>query len=250
MSLSKNKIKLINSLTRKKYRKKEQLFICEGEKIFKTLVDSNFKIVEAFAVPDFIDKNKIIEKFNFSEITENELKKISELSTPQKVLALVEIPTNNLENIQFENKLSLVLDKIQDPGNLGTIIRIADWFGIENIICSSNTVDIFNPKVVQSTMGSIFSVNIFYTDLQDFLKKHDNSPIYGTFMDGKNIYNENLSSAGFIIMGNEANGISSEIEQFVTSKLSIPTFNKTKVAESLNVAVSAAIVCSEFARPF
>ncbi|MBN2664241.1 MAG: RNA methyltransferase [Bacteroidales bacterium] len=246
--MTKNQQKLINSLKLKKYRNKENLFICEGVKIFETLVKSDFIIKEIFAVSDFIDQNFHVKKYNYTEVLETELKKISELTTPQKVLTLVEIPKKNIENTYFKDKLTLVLDNIQDPGNLGTIVRIADWFGIKNIVCSLNTVDLYSPKVVQATMGSIFSVNIFYTDLIELLKKHSESDIYGTFMNGHNIYKQNLSSTGFIVMGNEANGISSELEQFITTKLSIPTFNQTKTAESLNVAVATAIICSEFIR--
>ncbi len=243
-TLTKNKIKLINSLKSKKYRHKENLFICEGEKILKTLINSKFEIVEIFAVQEFIDNNNDL--FDFTIVSDIELKKISELSTPQKVLALVKIPKKNIEKVDFDNKLTLVLDKIQDPGNLGTIIRIADWFGIQNIICSTDTVDVYNPKVVMSTMGSIFSVNIFYANLLNFFATHNKSDIYGTFMDGKNIYKTTFPSTGFIVMGNEANGISADIEKFITQRLAIPSFNKSKAAESLNVAIATAIICSEF----
>lgn len=246
--LNKNKIKLINSLSKKKYRNRENLFICEGEKIFETLLSSDFKIKEVFAIKDFVEKNEEIKKLNYTLVSENELKKISELSTPQSVLALIEIPTKRIEAINFEGELTIVLDKIQDPGNLGTIIRLADWFGIKNIVCSTDTVDVYNPKVVQSTMGSIFSVNIFYTDLKAFFERHNNSPIYGTFMDGDSIYETKLCQNGFILMGNEANGISNELKGYVNTRLSIPTLNKTKAAESLNVAIATAIVCSEFLR--
>lgn len=246
--MTKNQLKLINSLKIKKYRNKENLFFCEGVKIFETLVNSDFVIKEIFAVSDFIDQNFHAKKYNYTEVSKAELKKISELSTPQKVFTLVEIPKKNIENINFEGKLTLILDNIQDPGNLGTIIRVADWFEIKNIVCSLNTVDVYNPKVVQATMGSIFSVNIFYTDLVEFLKNNSEAKIYGTFMNGQNIYKQDLSSTGFIVMGNEANGISSELEKFITTKLSIPTFNQTKAAESLNVAVATAIICSEFVR--
>jgi len=244
-TLTKNKIKLINSLKSKKYRYKERLFICEGEKIIKTLINSNFKIVEIFATREFADNNNLSD-FNFTIVSDIELKKISELSSPQKVLALVKIPKKNIENVNFSDKLTLILDKIQDPGNLGTIIRIADWFGIQNIVCSTDTVDVYNPKVVMSTMGSVFSINIYYTELSDFLTTHSKSNIYGTFTDGKNIYKTTLPKTGFIIMGNEANGISTEVEKFITHKLAIPSFNKSKTAESLNVAVATAIICSEF----
>lgn len=249
--LSKNNIKTINSLKIKKYRKQENAFICEGEKIFELLVSSDFTIKKVYATTGFISKNLTKhENFDFEEIEEKELSKISALTTPQQVIAIVEIPKNNTNFNNFDTGLTIVLDKLQDPGNLGTIIRIADWFGIENVVCSDNSVDVYNPKVVQATMGSIFRVNVFYLKLEGLLQKAsaENIPIYGTFMNGKNIYSSNLSSSGIIIMGNEANGITPEIEKFITHKISIPDFNKTKAAESLNVAVSTSIVCSEFRR--
>jgi TrmH family RNA methyltransferase len=171
--LTKNKIKLINSLTKKKFRKKEGLFFCEGEKITKTLLKSNFDVIEIFTTKNFYEDNKTdLSNNNITIITEAELKKISALSTPQQVLALVKIPEQHIIN-NVSDKRIIALDKIQDPGNLGTIIRIADWFGIDAIVCSLDTVDLFNPKVVQATMGSIFSVNVFYTNLEFFypLKK-------------------------------------------------------------------------------
>ena len=249
--LSKNKIKYINSLKIKKYRKQEKAFVCEGEKIFETLVKSNFIIKEVFATNEFINKN--ISKYNeiqFSEVDKNKLSKISSLTTPQNVIAVVEIPKLTFNFSDFETGLTIILEKLQDPGNLGTIIRIADWYGVNNIICSLDSVDVYNPKVTQATMGSIFKINIFYQNLENFLQKAAEKKlnIYGTLLNGENIYESSLSKNGIIIMGNEANGISSKIEKYITQKLTIPDFNKTKVAESLNVAVSTAIVCSEFAR--
>ena len=247
-TISKNQIKLINSLSMKKFRKKEGLFFCEGIKIFETLLNSEFKIHTVFGTNEFADKFfDELKELNFVQVTENELKKISSLSTPQAVLALVEIPENDLSKVDFLNELTLVLDEIKDPGNLGTIVRIADWFGIKNIVCSTNSVDIYNSKTVQATMGSIFSVNVFYTNLlQIFENLDENIPIYGTFMDGENIYNKKLSNYGLIVLGNEANGISENIEKHITEKISIPTFNKNKSAESLNVSIAKAIICSEF----
>ncbi len=250
MSLSKQKIKLINSLKIKKYRNKENLFVCEGKKIFQALVESDFQICEIFATKDFIVDNKdFFDNCEYTELTETELRKISSLSTPQKVLAVVKMPEKELQYEEINENLTLVLDKIQDPGNLGTIIRIADWFGIKNIICSSDTVDVYNPKTVQSTMGSLFGVKIFYTELKHFFDKiSDKISVYGTYMRAESIYTSELDKNAVIILGNEANGISQQISKFVTKKISIPSFNQNKTAESLNVAIATAIICSEFKR--
>ena len=177
-------------------------------------------------------------------IYEQELKKISALSTPNSCLAVFKIPS---ENEITNSGLILALDDIRDPGNLGTILRLCDWFGIKQIICSKETVDIYNPKVVQATMGSIARVNVNYVDLKTFITEA-NIPVFGTFMDGENIYQSNLPQSGIIIMGNEANGISSEIEKIVTSRLTIPRFGELQKTESLNVATATAIILSEFKR--
>ncbi len=249
--LSKNKIKYINSLKVKKYRLIEKVFICEGEKIFESLVKSAFVIKEVFATAQFIQNHsQKYSDINFDEVSSAELSKISLLTTSQSVFAIAEIPDYKLDAKVIKDKLTIVLDDINDPGNLGTIIRIADWFGIENIICSENTVDVYNPKVVQASMGSVFNIKIIYTDLEEFIKDAENLsiPVYGTFMNGENIYTTSLSKKGLIVFGNEANGISGNIEKYLTKKISIPDFNPSKIAESLNVAVSAAIICSEFSR--
>ncbi|MBN2892131.1 MAG: RNA methyltransferase [Bacteroidales bacterium] len=249
--ISKNKIKYINSLKVKKYRKIEKAFICEGAKIFELLVDSVFRVKDVFATAKFIADNfSKYTDIQFDEVEEKELSKISSLTTPQEVIAIVEMPDIEIVDSRIGESLALVLDKIQDPGNLGTIIRIADWFGIEKIICSEDSVDVFSPKVVQATMGSIFTVKVYYKNLEDFLQnaKNQNIPIFGTFMDGENIYSTELLSNGIIVLGNEGNGITPEIEKLISHKISIPDYNKTKAAESLNVAVSAAIVCAEFRR--
>lgn len=250
MTISKNQIKLIKSLEIKKYRKKENLFFCEGIKIFETLLNSDFKINTIFGTQEFFGQfEKELENLNFVEVSENELNKISSLTTPQKVIAIVEIPENNIPKINYNNELVIFLDKIQDPGNLGTIIRIADWFGIQNIICSDDSVDVYNPKTIQATMGSIFSVKTYYSNLSEIFRTIEpNIPVYGTFMNGENIYEKNLTKNGIIVMGNEANGISEEIENFITSKIAIPNFNENKKAESLNIAIATAITCSEFRR--
>ena len=185
-------------------------------------------------------------------VTDDELRKLSFLQHPQEVLAVFEIPSPGSlpfrEGLGVGSPLSLALDGIQDPGNLGTIIRIADWFGITTIYCSEDTADCYNPKVVQATMGSLAHINIVYTDLEALLRQYD-GPIYGTLLDGQNIYQQELSSEGIIVMGNEGNGISPAIRQLVTHKLLIPNYNpSSETAESLNVAIATAITCAEFRR--
>jgi TrmH family RNA methyltransferase len=177
-------------------------------------------------------------------VTENDLKKITCLSSPNNCLALFQIPTQKNQEI---SGLTIVLDDIRDPGNMGTIIRLCDWYGVNNIICSDQTVDIYNPKVVQATMGSIARVNVYYENLNTFLPTLD-LPIYGTFMDGKNVYKEILPKNAILVLGNEANGISTEIEKLTTNKIAIPKFGSIKKAESLNVAMATAIFLSEFKR--
>lgn len=238
--VSKNQIKLINSLQQKKYRKLHNLFIAEGKKVIQELLDAQFSLAYLFVTKtDLFDK-----KHAATLILDSELKKISALTTANDCLAVFEIketafkPTSGLE---------LALDNIKDPGNMGTIIRLCDWFGISKIVCSEETVDIYNPKVVQATMGSLARVQVEYTNLAAYLKATDKE-IFGTFMDGENIYKKQLPSNGILVMGNEANGISSEIEKLVTQKIAIPRFGNLQQTESLNVATATAIFLSEFKR--
>ena len=239
--VSKNQIKLITSLQQKKYRKQEQLFFAEGVKVVQELLHSNFELQDLFTTKqDFltVPKNKV------HAISEAELKKISALSTPNTCLAVFKIPK---AKEMVEKGLIVALDDVRDPGNLGTIIRLCDWFGIETLFCSEESVDIYNPKVVQATMGSISRVNVVYGNLEAFLTK-TKLPVFGTFMDGKNIYQEKLPKEGIIIMGNEANGISSSVEKLVSERIAIPRFGNLQVTESLNVATATAIILSEFKR--
>lgn len=250
--LSNNKIKFINSLNLKKNRFNNKCFIVEGEKMVLELINSNLKIVEIFALPDFILTNKTILKSinTITTITTNELKKISSLKTPNQVLALADIPSPSINNTTFKS-LNIALDNIQDPGNLGTIIRTANWFGVNNIFCSNNTVDAYNSKVIQSTMGAVFRTNIFYADLADLIKKaSDNGQqIYGTQLNGKNIYDSPLNNNGLIVLGNESKGISKPIQKLINNKILIPNFPiNINDMESLNVAVASAIVLAEFRR--
>lgn len=251
--LSKNKIKYIHSLKLSKFRDEYQQFIAEGDKLVCDLLLSNYKISDIFATKDWIENNPVSNTISVTEVTENELERISQLSTPNKVLAILDYKKLTESGNDIFNELILMLDEIKDPGNMGTIIRIADWFGISNLICSNHSVEIYNPKVVQSTMGSIARVNVTYTDLKVFLDNvPTNIPIYGTLLDGENIYNQDLSSNGIIIVGNESRGISKEIIPFITKKILIPAYaqNKESKAESLNASVATAIVCAEFKRKF
>lgn len=253
--ISQNKIKLINSLAKKKYRDSNQLFIAEGEKLVADLIPSSIRIKCIYACKEWIEEHHFsLHKENNIEINETDfryLKKITQLKTASPVIAICEITNKALSSISFDNSLCIALDGIQDPGNLGTIIRLADWFGIRNIVCSKTTVDVYNPKVVQATMGAIARVNVYYTDLENFISQQVKTgiPVYGTFLDGQNIYSKTLSKHGIIVMGNEGNGISNGIKNLVTEKLLIPNFaNSDDYSESLNVSTATAITLSEFKR--
>jgi TrmH family RNA methyltransferase len=239
--ISKNQIKLITGLHQKKQRFANQLFFAEGIKVIQELVQSNFELEYLFTTQNDFETVRSSKRI---AVTEQELKKISALSTPNTCLAVFKIPA---EKKIIDSDLIIALDDIRDPGNLGTILRLCDWFGIQQIICSKETVDIFNPKVVQATMGSIARVNVNYVDLKSFIT-NAKLPVFGTFMNGENIYQSVLPQNGIIIMGNEANGISAEIEKTVTSRLTIPRFGTLQKTESLNVATATAIVLSEFKR--
>ena len=238
--IAKNQIKYIRGLSLKKNRIKEQCFVVEGEKCLAELLNSSFEIVELFALKDWIDENKsVFDKIQ--AISFKELKRISNLKSPNKVLAVVRMRKQVI--LQQEAAVILVLDDINDPGNLGTIIRICDWFGVKQIVCSENTVDIYNPKVVQATMGSLFRVNVLYVNLVKYLVTV-NTPIYGSYMKGENIKNTNSERNSHLVMGNEANGISPEVSKFITDKVAIKNIGGT--TESLNVAVATSILLHEF----
>lgn len=239
--VSKNQIKLISGLHQKKQRFANQLFFAEGVKVIQELLQSNFELEHLYTTQNDFE---VVETSRRTLINEQELKKISALSTANSCLAVFKMPAEKKIN---DSGLIVALDDIRDPGNLGTILRLCDWFGIKQIICSKETVDIYNPKVVQATMGSITRVNVNYIDLKSFITQ-TKLPVFGTFMDGENIYQSNLPQEGIIIMGNEANGISTEIEKIVTSRLAIPRFGALQKTESLNVATATAIILSEFKR--
>jgi len=251
--LSKNKIKLIQSLNRKKDRDESGLFLVEGNKMVEETLRSEFEIATLVCTPQFANQHPEIQ-LRVKEIIEadrDSIQKASLLQNPQEALAIVAQPEIKIPKLNLNAELCLALDFIQDPGNLGTILRIADWFGIDTVICSENTVDVFNPKVVQASMGAIFRIKTMYTNLESFLLETSTNqiPVYGTFMDGNNIYQEQLTQNGIIVLGNEGNGISDQISELVTRRIAIPTFStNTNKAESLNVAIAASICCSEFRR--
>ncbi len=242
--LSKRDVKLIKSLNQKKFRQQLGLFCVEGIKGIQEFLESNLQLQKLYATGSEFSSKDCRSGGEFESITSTELKKISNLKSPNVALAVFKIPKQALTET---NGLSIALDDVRDPGNLGTIIRLCDWYGIQNLLCSTSTVDCYNPKVVQATMGSLTRVNVHYLDLKHYLKT-SSSTIFGTFMEGNNIYTEVLPKEGIVVMGNEANGISSEIETLITKKLSIPRFGDLKATESLNVASAAAIVLSEFKR--
>ncbi|WP_024772564.1 TrmH family RNA methyltransferase [Aquimarina macrocephali] len=241
--VSKNQKKLIKSLYQKKYRKQHGLFVAEGKKVIKELLAADLKLHSLFTLETGIfDVSAALE----CRVTEEELKQISFLTTPQVALAVFCIPEVKKTN---SKGLILALDDVRDPGNLGTIIRLCDWFGIENLVCSLQTVDCYNPKVIQATMGSITRVNISYVNLKNYLTlETPNSRIFGTFMNGNSIYTEKLPKDAIVIMGNEANGISEDIENLIKDRVTIPQFGSDQKTESLNVATATAIVLSEFRR--
>lgn len=239
--VSKNQIKLITSLEQKKFRQMHKLFIAEGVKVIQELLLSNFELEHLYVTePIFEETNEKL----ISTVSESDLKKISCLSTPNNCLALFKIPD---EKSIDESGLVIALDDIRDPGNFGTIIRLCDWFGIHQIICSEQTVDVYNPKVIQATMGSLARVKVSYVNLPDYLKNTQKT-VFGTFMDGTNVYQETLSTDGILVLGNEANGISKEVEKYIAQRLAIPRFGAIKKTESLNVATATAIFLSEFKR--
>ena len=244
--LSKSQINLLKSLQHKKFRREQGLFLVEGHKSIAEFVNSAYQIEAVYHTNAFDPKVlKLSQKINLCEISVTELEKISSLKTPQEVLAQIKIPKwPFLQLEELKGKFSLVLDGIQDPGNLGTIIRIADWFGIGNIVCSDDTVDAYNPKVVQACMGSLARVKVHYTSLADFLGEIK-LPLFGALLDGKNIYDVNFGTEGLILMGNEGSGIRPEIQKLVGEAVTIPRIGG---AESLNVAIATALFCSEITR--
>jgi TrmH family RNA methyltransferase len=244
--LSKSQISFLKSLQQKKNRKTHGLFLVEGIKSVAEFINSDHQIETIYHTPALGAKLlNLSRKINIQETSANNLEKFSSLTTAPDVIALVKIPADtHLQTPKLQQSFSLVLDSIQDPGNLGTIIRTADWFGIKNIICSEDTVDAYNPKVVQATMGSLAHINLYYLNLSHFIKQC-NIPVFGALLAGNNIYSTDFGDEGLIILGNEGNGITPEIQQLVQKKITIPQAGN---AESLNVAIAAAVFCSEVCR--
>ena len=240
--LVKQKIKYIQTLGQKKFREQEGLFIAEGPKLVKELLEADaIAVKEVYALNKWVYNNPLLPaNIILTEISEQELEKISQLTTPNQVVAIVQqFDKGNI--ITAKDQITLALDTVQDPGNLGTIVRIADWFGIKQIVCSLDSADMYNPKVVQSTMGSIARVKIIYTDLNEWLGTQENIPIYAASLQGENIASIKKINEGIIIIGNESRGISEEIMKLATIRITIPAKGK---AESLNAAVATGIILS------
>ncbi|MBS1579444.1 MAG: RNA methyltransferase [Bacteroidetes bacterium] len=235
--LSKNEVKYIQSLCHKKQRNETGLFIAEGPKLAEEILASNYIVEKIYALPKWIDKNNNI---NAVEITEKELNQISQLQTPNEILLVVKQASVAFEPI-LKNNFTVVLDDIQDPGNLGTIIRLCDWFGVQQIICSNNTVELYNPKVIQSTMGSFVNVKICYKNLIDFFKANKNIAVLGAVLNGTNVYEIAKLKEAILLIGNEGKGISNDLLPFINKKITIPKKGK---AESLNAAMATGILLS------
>ena len=252
--ISKSKAKFITSLKEKKRREENQLFIIEGDKIVKEFLTAGIKLRSLIAQKDFISRltdDLILLAGEVEEVSYSELKQISTLKTPHNALAIVPIPSPSFEMEDVFNDLSVALDVVQDPGNLGTIIRAAAWFGIRNIFCSPDSVDVYNPKVIQASMGAILHVNVHYADLQNLLSKacEKKLPVFGALLEGDSIYEHKLGNKGIILLGNESKGISQNLMPYITDKIKIPGPGISLPGlESLNVGMAASIIISEFAR--
>ncbi|NLJ01657.1 MAG: RNA methyltransferase [Bacteroidales bacterium] len=253
MSLSRNKIKFIRSLKEKKFRNEHRVFVAEGDKLVCDLLQ-NFHCQLLAALPEWLASHPNIHATEMVAADISELNKATFLKTPPPVIAVFERPEHQIQQFDPTTQLCLALDGIQDPGNMGTITRVADWFGIGYMICSADSADLYSPKTVQASMGAIARVKPVYTDVANYLKQHTGVPIYGTFLNGENIYTEKLSPTGIIVMGNEGKGIRGEVEKLINKRLFIPPYPTLKddsgnhTLESLNVATATAIVCSEFRR--
>jgi RNA methyltransferase, TrmH family len=252
--ISKNKTKFIISLQKKKVRDEEGLFVIEGDKLVKEFLASKVAVKTLIAKPEFLSSLTADLKMGADDIEEvsyEELKLLSSLKTPHNAMAIVPIPRNEPDTNEILRKLVVALDFVQDPGNLGTIIRAAAWFGITNIVCSTDCVDVYNPKVIQASMGAILHVNVYYSSLKELviLANKKNVPVFGTMLEGDSIYDHKLDNKGIILLGNESNGISDELIPFITEKIMIPKFSRAKSGiDSLNVGMAASIVFSEFLR--
>jgi TrmH family RNA methyltransferase len=252
--LTKSRIKHISSLKVKKYRELHGEFIAEGSKLVSELLNSNYTATALYALKEWLSENKLPTDFKAEviEVTEAEMARITSLSTPSPCLLTLQTRNTPFDIAIAERELVLMLDDIQDPGNLGTIIRTADWFGFNHIVCSLNTVDLYNPKTIQSTMGSVTRVNVSYQQLDEILDKLDKKvSIYGSLLDGENILNKKLNTNGIIVIGNESKGISEKIRCYINEKIFIPGYQPHQTLdrpESLNASIANAIICYEFRR--
>lgn len=249
----KSEISFVKSLSEKKYRKESQCFVVEGDKMVKEALASNFTIKDFYSTEEWAEKNheriKKIDKLHI--ISPDELSRMSHQKTPNQALAVLKMARQDFDFSGLHKDLVVALDHIQDPGNLGTIVRTCDWFGIKNLICSTDTTDIFNPKTIQSTMGAIFRVKVVYHPLETILKFciENSLPVYGAVLNGENMYKQNLENKGLLIMGNESSGINREILKNISQPLTIPgPPDGSGEMESLNVGIATAVICSEFRR--
>ncbi len=252
--LSRNKINYFISLQKKKIREEEKLFVIEGDKLVKEFLKAKQPVETLVAKPEFLNSLPLVHKQNIGEIipaSYDDLKKISSLKTPHNALAVVRMPEIRIDPDDIKKGLTVALDFIQDPGNLGTIIRAAGWFGLKNIYCSENCVDVYNPKVIQASMGAILNVQVCYTDLRVIFKSalKDEIKIYGAMLEGDSIYSHKLGKTGIIFLGNESKGISGELVPFITDRIMIPRISDTgNEIDSLNVSMAASVIFSEFTR--
>lgn len=253
--ISKNKVKYLKGLELKKHRQADGVFVAEGPKIVGDLLGAGFvatylAVVEGSEFESRLSEYGLKERVQVDFVTADELRKVSSLEAPQQVLAVLKQPDWQQDLSVPTRKLCLSLDEVQNPGNLGTIIRLADWFGIEHLFCSKGCADVYNAKTIQATMGALAHVKVHYVDLVEMIRNlPENTPVYGTFLDGENLYGKQLEQRGMIVMGNEGRGVSEEVGKLVTERLFIPNYPQEKEStESLNVAIATAVVCAEFRR--
>jgi RNA methyltransferase, TrmH family len=252
--ISRNKTAFIISLREKKVRDKEKLFVIEGDKLIREFLEAKAKVKILVALPEFLNSLPLFHKQGIGEIipaANDDLKKISSLNTPHNALAVIEMTEPARDPADLKKGLTIALDCVQDPGNLGTIIRSAAWFGIKNIYCSEECVDVYNPKVIQASMGAILHINVLYTSLRKMLDaaREENIKIYGALMEGESIYSYKLGSSGIILLGNESKGISEELLPYITDRIMIPKLTNAKHGiDSLNVSMAASVILSEFTR--
>jgi RNA methyltransferase, TrmH family len=252
--ISKNRIKYIQSLQVKKVRDEEQLYLIEGDKLVKEYLHSGIRLKFLAAVPEFIDLLLPREKASIDEIEPasiKDLERMSSLKTPHNAIAVVSFPVDLPDPLKINDSLLIALESVQDPGNLGTLIRAAAWFGFRYIVCSLNCADVYNPKVIQASMGAMLNVTVFYHDLARLLEEAGKKglPVYGTYLEGESVYASKLGNRGIILFGNESRGISDDLLPFITTRLLIPKFSSSNHGvESLNVGMAASVIFSEFAR--